>query len=81
MTEHKNGDVPDWLIPDKLYGFLKWAGLLALPAAACLVATVGPVWDWDNVDGIVTTLNGIGAFVGVVIGASALYNKTGGGNG
>ncbi len=61
-----------YLLPDKAYGALKWLGLLALPACAVFVATVGPAWGWQNVDGVVLTLNAAGTLIGALIGASAL---------
>ena len=80
MAENQNENVPDWLIHDRVYDVLKWVGLLLLPAAALFVATIGPAWGWANVDNIVLTLNAAGAFVGVVVGASAVKAKVGGGN-
>lgn len=74
MDEEKN--VPDWLIPDRVYDVLKWAGLLVLPACAVLVQTVGPAWGLADTDAVVTTLNAVGAFIGVVIGASAIKARS-----
>ena len=34
----------EYLIPDKPYKVLKWGGLIALPATAAFVGTVGPAW-------------------------------------
>lgn len=65
-------DKPRYLLPDKLYAVLKWLGLLALPACAVFVATVGPAWGWPNVDGAVLTLNAAGTLIGALIGASTL---------
>ena len=68
--EEKN--VPDWLIPNRVYDVLKWIGLIACPALAVFVQTVGPAWGLDSVGAIVLTLNALGALIGVLIGASAL---------
>ncbi len=56
-TPASTGDVPDWLIPGRVYDILKWLGLIVLPALAVFVNTVGPAWGWPHVDAIVTTLN------------------------
>lgn len=66
------GDVPDWLIPSRVYDILKWLGLIVLPALALFVSTVGPAWDWTHVDAIVTTLNALGILAGALIGVSAI---------
>ena len=65
-------DVPDWLIPSRVYDVLKWLGLIVLPALALFVNTVGPAWGWPHVDAIVTTLNALGILAGALIGVSAI---------
>ena len=65
-------DVPDWLIPSRVYDILKWLGLIVLPALALFVNTVGPAWGWPHVDAIVTTLNALGILAGALIGVSAI---------
>lgn len=66
---------PYWL-PDKVYDVLKWLALLAIPALAVFVNTVGPVWGMPCVDEVVTTLNAAAALVGVLIGASELKARS-----
>lgn len=67
------------VLNDKLYGCLKWVGLILLPACAWLVAQIAPAWGWENTEAIVTTLNAVGTFIGILIGVSTLnYYKDGG---
>lgn len=69
----RNGDnVPDWLIPSRVYDVLKWLAVLVLPALSVLVATLGPVWGWDTAGQVATSINAVTLFIGVVIGASAV---------
>ena len=63
-------DGAGWLIPSRAYDVLKWAGLIALPALATLVGTCAGA--------VVTTINAVGTFVGVVIGASQIKAGKGG---
>ena len=35
-----------YLLPDKTYNILKWVGLVALPAIATFVGTVGTAVEW-----------------------------------
>ena len=56
------------MLNDKVYNVLKWAGLIALPALAVFVATIGPAWGIEQTDNIVTTLNALGALIGALIG-------------
>lgn len=60
----------DYLLPDKAYQILKWTGLVLMPAIATLIGAVGPAWDMPKVDAVVLTINAIGTFIGVCIGAS-----------
>lgn len=60
----------DYIMPDKIYDVLKWVGLILCPALAALVGAVGPAWGMPNVDAIVLTINALGTFIGVCIGAS-----------
>ena len=60
----------EYLLPDKVYLAFKWLGLILMPALAALIGAVGPAWGLPHVDAIVLTLNAIGTFIGVVIGAS-----------
>ena len=73
-------NVPDWLIPNRLYDVLKWVGLLVLPTCAWLVGVIGPAWGLGNVDAIVLTLNAVGAAVGAIIGASSINARKGAAN-
>lgn len=62
----------DYLLPDDVYKVLKWVGLILMPALAALVGAVGPAWGLPRVDAIVLTINALGTFIGVVIGASQM---------
>lgn len=60
----------DYLMPDRVYRVLKWVGLILMPALATLIGAVGPAWGMPKVDAIVLTINALGTFIGVCIGAS-----------
>ena len=59
---------------DKLYDVLKWIALILLPALAILLSTLLPVYNVDpnTVKVIVLTINSIAAFIGAIIGVSAV---------
>lgn len=59
-----------YLIPNRLYDFLKWVGLIALPASAVFYATIGEAWGFPYVDNVVLTLNATGVLIGTLIGVS-----------
>lgn len=66
-----------YIIPDGVYQLLKWAGLIALPALAVFVSTVGQAWGMDPglSNAIVTTLNASGVLVGALLGISQASGK------
>ena len=66
-----------YFLPEQAYVALKWLGLIALPAIAVFVGTVGQAWGMDAIlqNAIVTTLNAAGVLVGVLIGASQATSK------
>lgn len=65
----------EYLLPDSVYQWCKWTGLILCPALAALIGAVGPAWGMPHVDSVVLTINAIGTFVGAIIGASALTAK------
>ncbi len=63
-------------LPDGWYEALKWIGLIALPAVAAFVGSVGPDWGWTNTDAVVNTLNQLGTLLGALICVSTIsYNN------
>lgn len=59
-----------YLLPSEVYEFLKWLGLIALPAIAVFVSAVGPAWGWPSIDATVLTLNSLGVLIGALVGVS-----------
>lgn len=65
----------EYLLPDSVYQWCKWTGLILCPALAALIGAVGPAWGMPHVDSVVLTINAVGTFIGAIIGASALTAK------
>lgn len=66
----EDATMPDYIMPDGVYRVLKWVGLILMPALATLIGAVGPAWGMPKVDAVVLTINALGTFIGVCIGAS-----------
>ena len=68
-----------YIVPEQIYQVLKWLGLIALPAIAVFVSTVGQAWGLDPglSNAIVTTLNAAGMLVGALLGISQATSKPG----
>ena len=63
----------DYIISDRVYKVLKWAGVIVFPALATFVGAVAPAWGMDAAlsDANVTTLNPVGTLMGAVLVVSA----------
>lgn len=57
-------------LPDNVYNFLKWLGLIALPALATFYGVIGKVWDLPYTAEIVTTVTAVATLIGALIGVS-----------
>lgn len=64
----------EYLLPDDVYKVLKWVGLIVCYALAILIRKVGGAWhfDADTVDALATTVEAVGLFIGMCIGASQM---------
>lgn len=62
---------------NKLYDFLKWIAQYFLPAVGTLYFAIASIWNLPYAEEVVGTITAIDAFLGVILGISALqYNKT-----
>ena len=64
-----------YIIPDKVYNVLKWAGLIAFPAVATFVGTVGTACGWESTGIAVTVITATGTLVGSLIGVTTAKAK------
>lgn len=64
-----------YIIPDKVYDILKWAGLIAFPAVATFVGTVGTAVEWEFTGIAVTVITATGTLVGSLIGVTTMTAK------
>lgn len=63
-------------LKNKVYDVLKWVSILFLPALATFYGLLSKTWGLPYGTQIVITINGLGVFIGAVIGASTYsYNK------
>lgn len=64
-----------YLLPDKTYNILKWVGLVALPAVATFVGTVGTAVNWEQTGIAVTVITATGTLVGTLLGVTTATAK------
>lgn len=64
-------------LKNSVYDVLKYIAQIFLPAVGVLVAALGPVWNWENVDAWVKTILAVDAFLGACLLISQVqYEKT-----
>ena len=59
----------EYIIPFKVYEYLKWVGLIACPAMATFVGVVGQAWH-VSLEPWVITINATGILIGSLLGYS-----------
>lgn len=69
------GDGMQYLLPDKVYKIGKWAGLIAIPAVAAFVGTVGTAVGWDGTSVCVIVINAAATLIGALLGVSQATAK------
>lgn len=57
---------------DRVYDWLKWICLIALPALAVLYFTLAKIWGLPYGAEITATINAIALFIGALIGVSQI---------
>ena len=64
------------IFPDKVYNWLKWICMIALPAIATLWFTLGKIWGFPYLAEVEGTIVAIDTFLGALIGISTIaYNN------
>ena len=57
------------------YEIIRWLIAVVLPAIGVLFSTLANAWGWDlPVEAILTTISGIGLFLGTIFGISKVVN-------
>jgi hypothetical protein len=55
------------MLTNKVYDVLKWLAIVALPALATLILTLGNIWGWGNTgDMTAATVTAIATFIGLL---------------
>ena len=74
--EQKTNDTPKNILPGWLYDTLKWLCIIVAPAAVTLLTVLTDAWHWDiPIDAICKTITAVAAFIGVILGFSAIQYK------
>ena len=77
MSDNKDaGTKPAWM-PNNVYGFLKWAVLIAIPAFGTFYQIMATVWHLPAANEVATTCLALATLLGALIGVATVnYNKS-----
>ena len=64
-----------YILPEKAYKIGKWAGLIAIPAVATFIGTVGTALGWEGTSVCVIIVNAVSTLVGALLGVSQATAK------
>ena len=64
------------ILPPKIYDWLKWIAIIALPALSSFIVVLGKIWSWGDIATMVAqTITAIGVLIGALLGISAIQYK------
>lgn len=64
------------VLPDKLYNFLKWLLIVAVPALIAFLTTIFSLYNIPNLEIVVGTISAVATLIGALVGISTVaYNK------
>lgn len=65
------------LIPNKVYDWMKWITIIALPAISTLLIAIGNIWNITVLTPVAATLMAVTTLLGTLLGVSTIsYNKS-----
>ena len=69
-------DIPNGLIPDRLYDILKWVAIIVMPALSTFIVGLGGIWSLPYAGQVAATVTAVGVLLGAFLGLSSVkYNN------
>ena len=71
-----DSDIPNGLIPDRLYDILKWVAIIVMPALSTFIVGLGGIWSLPYAGQVAATVTAVGVLLGAFLGlSSVIYNN------
>ena len=71
-----DSDIPNRLIPDRIYDILKWVAIIVMPALSTFIVGLGGIWSLPYAGQVAATVTAIGVLLGAFLGLSSVkYNS------
>ena len=70
------------MLNDKMYDFLKWIAIVALPALSTFIVVLGKIWGWGDIANMIgQSITAFAVLLGALLGISSIQYKKGDNNG
>ena len=69
-------DIPNGLIPDRLYDVLKWVAIIVMPALSTFIVGLGGIWSLPYAGQVAATVTALGVLLGAFLGLSSVKYNT-----
>ena len=71
-----DSNIPNGLIPDRLYDILKWVAIIVMPALSTFIVGLGGIWSLPYAGQTAATVTAVGVLLGAFLGLSSVkYNN------
>ena len=67
-----DSDIPNGLIPDRLYDILKWVAIIVMPAVSTFIVGLGGIWSLPYAGQVAATVTAVGVLLGAFLGLSSV---------
>lgn len=65
------------MLPDKVFDWLKWTAIVALPAISTFIVVISRIWGWPDLGSMIAqTITAVAVLLGGLLGISSInYSK------
>ena len=64
------------LLPSKVYDWLKWISIVALPAISTFIVVISKIWGWADLGSMIAqTITAVAVLLGALLGISTIQYK------
>ena len=71
-----DSDIPNRLIPDRIYDIMKWVAIIVMHALSTFIVGLGGIWSLPYAGQVAATVTAIGVLLGAFLGLSSVkYNS------
>ena len=65
------------MLPDKVFDWLKWTAIVALPAISTFIVVISRIWGWPDLGSMIAqTITAVAVLLGALLGISSInYSK------